>query len=61
MLVVKWLVVRPPAGLLEASSYKRKGINKNEEQQTNLQKTDETTFVEILYCEICLMTITGVI
>ena len=46
VLVVKWLVIHPPAGPLEASSYKRKGINENEEQHTHSQKTDATTFVE---------------
>ena len=46
VLVVKWLVIHPPAGPLEASSYKRKGINENEEQHTHSHKTDTTTFVE---------------
>ena len=46
VLVVKWLVIHPSAGPLEASSYKRKGINENEEKHTHSQKTDATTFVE---------------
>ena len=31
VLVVKWLVIHPSTGPLEASSYKRKEINENEE------------------------------